>query len=119
MAWLAVNKDGSELISDYTLFRNGTYKHYTKCDPIKCNNCVYSKVICKLDDEGKRYKRRTYSSPPTMSKEESIKLLSFWDNFEFDSDGNDLDYIVFLPEGSIEKLIGRKLTWEDEPVELV
>ena len=23
-----------------------------------------------------------------------------------------------LPKGSIEKLIGRKLTWEDEPVEL-
>ena len=25
---------------------------------------------------------------------------------------------VRLPSGSIEKLIGRKLTWEDEPVEL-
>ena len=25
---------------------------------------------------------------------------------------------VFLPKGSIEKLIGRVLTWEDEPVEL-
>lgn len=23
-----------------------------------------------------------------------------------------------IPQGSIEKLIGRKLTWEDEPVEL-
>jgi len=23
-----------------------------------------------------------------------------------------------LPKGSIEKLIGKKLTWEDEPVEL-
>jgi len=26
--------------------------------------------------------------------------------------------LVMLPEGSIEKLIGRKLTWNDEPVEL-
>ncbi len=26
---------------------------------------------------------------------------------------------VELPEGSIEKLIGRKLNWEDSPVELV
>lgn len=26
--------------------------------------------------------------------------------------------IVQLPKGSIEKLIGRKLTWNDEPVEL-
>lgn len=25
---------------------------------------------------------------------------------------------VDLPDGSIEKLIGRKLTWKDEPVEL-
>ena len=26
--------------------------------------------------------------------------------------------IVYLPKGSIKKLIGRKLTWADEPVEL-
>ena len=25
---------------------------------------------------------------------------------------------IILPKGSIEKLIGRKLTWEDDPVEL-
>ena len=25
---------------------------------------------------------------------------------------------IELPKGSIEKLIGKKLTWEDEPVEL-
>lgn len=25
---------------------------------------------------------------------------------------------IVLPKGSIEKLIGKKLTWEDEPVEL-
>lgn len=25
---------------------------------------------------------------------------------------------IELPKGSIEKLIGRKLTWKDEPVEL-
>lgn len=25
---------------------------------------------------------------------------------------------VKLPKGSIEKLIGKKLTWEDEPVEI-
>ena len=26
--------------------------------------------------------------------------------------------LMELPRGSVEKLIGRKLTWEDEPVEL-
>jgi len=31
---------------------------------------------------------------------------------------NITDLIVVLLKGSIEKLIGRKLTWEDEPVEL-
>ena len=25
---------------------------------------------------------------------------------------------VFLPKGTIKKLIGRELTWEDEPVEI-
>lgn len=29
------------------------------------------------------------------------------------------DHYINLPSGSIEKLIGRKLTWEDEPVELI
>ena len=28
------------------------------------------------------------------------------------------DYAIVLPNGTIEKLIGRKLTWEDDPVEL-
>lgn len=28
------------------------------------------------------------------------------------------DYSIRLPMGSIKKLIGRKLTWEDEPVEI-
>ena len=28
------------------------------------------------------------------------------------------DYYIELPKGSIAKLIGRELTWEDEPYEL-
>ena len=42
------------------------------------------------------------------------------DGFEFASRmlyGMSAGYVV-LPSGSIERLIGRKLTWEDEPVEL-
>jgi hypothetical protein len=40
-----------------------------------------------------------------------------------DDAGQYVDYsyyggYVLLPYGTIEKLIGRKLTWEDEPVEL-
>lgn len=29
-----------------------------------------------------------------------------------------VDLVVELPKGSIEKLIGKKLTWEDDPVEI-
>ena len=36
---------------------------------------------------------------------------------EWELEDYDHDY-VRLPKGSIEKLIGHKLTWEDEPVEL-
>ena len=27
-------------------------------------------------------------------------------------------YCIYLPKGSIKKLIGEKLTWDDEPVEI-
>lgn len=29
------------------------------------------------------------------------------------------DTCIDLPSGTIEKILGRKLTWEDDPVELV
>lgn len=60
MAWLAIDKDGSEYIYDQKPAKAGTY--------------WYS----------------YYSSDHNMS----------------------------LPKGSIEKLIGIKLTWEDDPVEI-
>lgn len=53
-----------------------------------------------------------------MSEKEAIEKLFFWDNFEFDPDGNPIDYTIELPKGTIKKLIGRDLTWEDEPVEI-
>lgn len=59
MAWVAVDKDGTESIFEYAPI--GRYKNY-------------------------------------------------WDSYG--------DRDVVLPKGSIEKLIGRKLTWDDEPVEL-
>ena len=118
MAYLAVDKDGTEMISDYSLYRSGYYRKYKKCDPALCDKCVSNRVTCKVDRDGKRYSVRSYTSPPEMNREEAIEVLSFWDTFEFDSDGNKLDYLVVLPKGSIKKLMGRELTWEDEPVEL-
>ena len=42
--------------------------------------------------------------------EYSGEFMNIW----FDYNG----MFINLPSGSIEKLIGRKLTWEDEPVEV-
>ena len=120
MAYLAVNKDGTEIISEYSLYRNGYYNRYKKCDPVKCDKCFYSssRLSCKIDKDGKRYSEEIYDSPPKMNREKAVEVLSFWDNFEFDPDCNRLDYTVILPKGSIQKLIGRELTWEDEPYDV-
>ena len=40
----------------------------------------------------------------------------WWDLVEEDNYSYDTE--LFLPKGSIKKLIGRDLTWEDNPVEL-
>lgn len=61
MAWVAVDKDGSELV---------------------------------------------YNDEPIKDRDRNVYLEPFGGSVE-------------LPSGSIEKLIGRKLTWEDEPVELI
>ena len=47
-----------------------------------------------------------YSEKPHKNKRDSSEVWSCNDD------------AVYLPKGSIEKLIGKKLTWEDEPVEL-
>ena len=61
MAWVAVNKDGSEFIFE----------------------------------------------------ENPIRKLDYFDvRYQFD------DPVIQLPKGSIKKLIGIELTWNDEPVEL-
>lgn len=47
----------------------------------------------------------------------SDKPLERWDN-EWVYSGDDGNY-VNLPKGTIKKIIGRTLTWLDEPVEIV
>lgn len=120
MAYLAVNKDESEIISDYTLYRNGLKKVTKSCFPERCEKCTKKKLftLCKRDEDGKRYDYEHYSSPPKMDKDTAIKLLSFWDNYEYDPDGNEISFIVGLPKGSIKKLIGHEMSWEDEPIEI-
>lgn len=59
-----------------------------------------------VDFDGKEY---IYASEPERSKECRCWLVDSWRTL--------LD-IVELPRGSIKKLIGRELYWNDEPVEL-
>lgn len=41
-----------------------------------------------------------------------VRFGAAWDTRHMD------EQLIVLPNGSIKKLIGRELTWEDEPVEL-
>lgn len=40
-----------------------------------------------------------------------------WIGWELDTDGVSCT-LIKVPKGTIKKLIGRELTWEDEPVEI-
>ena len=53
-----------------------------------------------------------FSHKPTRGKE-----LDFWYDEQYDG-GIFYDTEIPLQKGSIKKLIGRDLTWEDEPIEL-
>lgn len=44
---------------------------------------------------------------------------SFWGEIYNNPDEGLQDVSIKLPKGSIRKLIGRDLSWEDEPVELI
>lgn len=71
MAFVAVNKDGSEVLYDFLPIREPNFNEFWMAQE-------------KID-------KGNYNIIPQE---------------------------IGLPKGSIEKLIGKKLTWEDEPVEL-
>ena len=64
----------------------------------------------------KNGKEGIFSHIPTRGKERD-KELSFWYD-EAEYGGIFYDTEISLPKGSIKKLIGKDLTWEDNPVEL-
>lgn len=63
-----------------------------------------------VDEDGEEGK---YKDFPVRCLETGV---GFWAKDKDDDRTNESE--VELPKGSIEKLIGKKLTWEDEPVEL-
>ena len=85
MAWLAVDKDGTELIFESHPLRAGAEKTEYSEKLINRNQtegCWYGKIINVTD----------------------------YDTFEY------YDEPIELPKGTIQKLIGRELTWKDETV---
>lgn len=55
------------------------------------------------------------------NKPERDTRTNTWDDVSYTVYGDfsyNVDTVVTLPYGTIKKLIGRDLTWEDEPVEL-
>ena len=59
-----------------------------------------------IDEDSTEY---IFDSEP---KRNELLYYGFWAGIDEEAQS------VELPKGSIEKLIGKKLTWEDEPVEL-
>ena len=70
-----------------------------------------SLVRCRLNKYRWLESISDYSS---LNKENT----DFWAYIYNDPDEGYADIAIELPKGSIKKLIGRELTWDDEPVEL-
>lgn len=98
MAWLAVDKDGTEIISNYILKRN-----------IDIANLNFIERICSINEE-REYKNGIQKWIPFISATEYHEIAG--------NGGIKMDKPIAIPNGTIKKLIGRSLTWEDEPVEL-
>ena len=55
-------------------------------------------------------------SSEVISNTRIKRFKDYWVDEFFEHEFDTID-VVFLPKGSIKKLIGRELTWEDNPVE--
>lgn len=87
MSWLATDKDGTEKIFNGKPFRRCNYRGL---------GGFFVILIARY------------------TKNQRHKWASMWSN---DEDDVFPEGCIILPKGSIKKLIGRDLTWKDEPVE--
>ena len=105
MAWLCVNKNGQELICQNEPERWGDIR----------KEVSRFGVLDKAT--GKRY--TTEAAREWEIGKLKYEELSYWKDEEIWGCGEYCpNFDIELPEGSIEKLIGKKLTWEDDPVEI-
>ena len=86
--WLAVDKDGAEKIFNVKPFRGNTQKD---------RDDVWGTYVC--ENYKKRYPKHDGRNEDT-------------------GDAYYQGHLIEMPKGSIKKLIGRELSWEDSPVEL-
>lgn len=89
MAWLAVDKDGTEKIFNSIPIRRNQYGSHV---------FIYS-LLRQLP----------------YTKNQRNKWAAHWSTDETDPFP---EGAIILPKGTIYKIIGRNLTWRDEPVEL-
>lgn len=69
-------------------------------------------VVCDIRGKAFIFNNKPHRACIYTSNDEQFK---YWEGYR---DGPFIDPAVSLPKGTIEKLIGRKLTWNDEPVKL-
>lgn len=69
-----------------------------------------------LDLSGYSNKEEFYEACKKLHKDEN---LDHWRDQEFLNMGEYcINYEIFLPHGTIEKIIGKKMSWENDPVEI-
>lgn len=106
MAYLCVNKNGEELICENEPKRWGNISKETASPFGRLNKST-----------GKRYSIKPAKTWEIKSLK--FKELFYWVDSESLGFGEyEVFYHISLPKGSIEKLIGKTLAWEDEPVEI-
>ena len=67
-----------------------------------------NKAYLAVDDNGEEW---IYGSKPCRNK--------YYKTWEINYNIEHVLDIIKLPKGTIEKIIGEKLTWNDEPVEIL
>lgn len=63
-----------------------------------------------------------FNGTETISPDKPIRDFREWacyKDVEIESEHGEMDFTIPLPKGTIRKLIGKELTWEDDPVELI
>lgn len=103
MAWLAVNKDGTELICKNKPKRWATIE--------KVSIWSDKKFLTPLD---------IYDYDRIIREGKDLKeYMSYWTDITEYKDGAPINATeIELPKGTIYKLLGVNLTWNDEPFEL-